>query len=73
MPVTTPEAKLLIRSRSATISPTRFGEQAGIPYSRCGHTKAPYKRMNADIEKSWKERLIMNNSRRTIFEASVDW
>ncbi len=22
---------------------TRFGEQAGIPYSRCGRTKAPYK------------------------------
>ncbi len=27
------------------MSATRFGEQAGIPYSRCGRTKAPYKGM----------------------------
>ncbi len=31
------------------MSATRFGEQAGIPYSRCGRTKAPYKGMKADL------------------------
>ncbi len=44
MPVTNLGANLWIRSRWL-MSATRFGEQAGIPYSRCGRTKAPYKGM----------------------------
>ncbi len=43
------------------MSATGFGEQAGIPYSRCGRTKAPFKGMKADFERSWKE-LSMKNS-----------
>ncbi len=50
---------------------TRFGEQANIPYSRCGRTKAPYKGMKADFERSWKERLIMKINRLALFAASV--
>ncbi len=33
------------------------GEQADIPYSRCGRIKAPYSGMKANYERSWKERL----------------
>ncbi len=54
MPVTNRVANLCIRSRWL-ISATRFGEQADIPYSRCGRTKAPYKGMKADFERFWKE------------------
>ncbi len=53
------------------MSATRFGEQAGIPYSRCGRTKAPYKGMKADLERSWKERLIKKINRLALFAASV--
>ncbi len=34
------------------MSATRFGEQTGIPYLRCGRTKAPHKGMKADFERS---------------------
>ncbi len=57
MPVTNLVANLSIRSR-CLISAARFGEQAGIPYSRCGRTKAPYKGMKTDFERSWKELRI---------------
>ncbi len=46
-------------------------EQAGIPYSRCGRTKAPYKWMKADFERSWKERVIMKINRLALFAAAV--
>ncbi len=45
------------------MSATRFGEQAGIPYWRCGRTKAPYKGMKAYFDRSWKEHLIMKINR----------
>ncbi len=45
MPVT----NLWIRFRWL-ISATRFVEQAGITYSRCGRSKAPYKGMKADLK-----------------------
>ncbi len=53
------------------ISATRFGEQAGTPYSRCGRTKASYKEMKADFEISWKERLIVKINGLALFAASV--
>ncbi len=52
-------------------SATRFGEQAGIPYSRCERTKALYKGMKTDFERPWKERLIMKINRLALFAASV--
>ncbi len=70
MPVTNLVANLGIRS-TWLISATRFGEQAGIPYSRCGRTKAPYKGMKADFERSWKEHLIMKINRLPLFAALV--
>ncbi len=69
MPVTKIAAYLWICSRWLR-SATRFGEQAGTPYSRCGRTKVPYRGMKADFERSWKERLIMTIM---IFAASVHW
>ncbi len=50
---------------------SRFGEQAGIPYSRCGPTKAPIKGMKADFERYLKERLIMKVNRLALFAVSV--
>ncbi len=70
MSVTNLVAYLCIRSRWL-ISATRIGEQAGLPYSRCGRTKAPYKEMKVDFERSWKERLIMEINRLALFAASV--
>ncbi len=49
------------------MSAMRFGEQAGIPYSRCGRTKAPIKGMKTDFEISLKERLIMKTNRLALF------
>ncbi len=46
-------------------------EKADIPYSRCGRTKAPYKGMKVDFERSWKERLIMKINRLALFASSV--
>ncbi len=37
------------------ISATMYDEQAGIAYSRCGHTKASYSGMKDDFKRSWKE------------------
>ncbi len=37
----------------------------------CGRTKAPYKGMKADFERSWKERLIMKINRLALFAAAV--
>ncbi len=54
------------------MSATRFGEHASIPYSRCGRTKAPYKGMKADLERSWKERLIMKINRLAIVNGKQD-
>ncbi len=51
------------------MSATRLGEQAGIPYSRCGRTKAPYKGIKADFERSWKEGLILKINRLALFSA----
>ncbi len=70
MPVTNLVANLWVRSRWL-MPATRFGEQAGLPYSRCGRTKAPYKGMIADFERSWKERLIMKINRLALFAAAV--
>ncbi len=70
MPVGNLADNLLIRSRWL-MSATRFGEQAGIPYSRCGRTKAPYIGMKADFERSWKERLIMKINRLALFAVAV--
>ncbi len=53
------------------MSATRFGEQAGIPYSRCGRTKAPLKGMKADFDRSKKERLVMKINRLALCAASV--
>ncbi len=53
------------------ISATRFGEQAGIPYPRCGRTKAAYKGMKSDFESSWKECLIMKVNCLALFAALV--
>ncbi len=53
------------------ISGMRFGEQAGIPYSRCGRTNASYKGMKANFKRSWKERLIMKINRLALFAVSV--
>ncbi len=53
------------------ISAKRFGKQAGTPYSRCGRTKASYKEMKADFERSWKERLIVKINGLALFAASV--
>ncbi len=50
------------------MSSTRFDEQVGIPYSRFGRTKAPYKEMKADFERSWK---IVKINRLALFAASV--
>ncbi len=70
MPVTNRVANLCIRYRWLIFA-TSFGEQAHIPYSRCGRTKAPYKGIKADFERSWKERLIMKINRLDLFAASV--
>ncbi len=70
MPVTNLVANLSILSRWL-ISATRFGEQAGIPYSRCDHTKAPYNGMKADFERPWNECLIMKINRFALFAASA--
>ncbi len=70
MPITNLVANLRIHSRWL-ISATRFGEPAGIPYSRCGRTNAPYKGMKADFERSWKEHFIMKINRLALFAASV--
>ncbi len=51
---------------------TSFGEQAGIPYTRFGRTKASYKGMEGDFERLWKERLIMEINRLALFAASVN-
>ncbi len=53
------------------ISATRFGEQAGTPYSSCGRTKAPYKEMKTDFERSWKGCLIIKINGLALFAASV--
>ncbi len=50
MPITNLVTNFWIRSRWL-ISATKFGEQAEIPYSKCGRTKAPYKGMKADFER----------------------
>ncbi len=70
--VTNIVANLWTRSRWL-ISATRFGEQAGILYSRWGRTKVPYKGMKADFERPWKERLIMKINRLALFSVSVHW
>ncbi len=70
MPVTNLVAYLLIRSRWL-ISETKFGKHAGIPYSRCGRTKAPYKEEIANCERSWMERLFMKINRLDLFTASM--
>ncbi len=70
MPLANLVANLWIVSRWL-ISAGRFGEPAGIPYSRCERTNAPYKGMKVDFERSWKERLIMNINRLALFAASV--
>ncbi len=63
---------ITLRSRSIwLVSATRFGEQAGIPYSMCGRIKASYKGMKADFKRSSKERLIMKINRLALFAASV--
>ncbi len=49
----------------------RFGEQAGIPYSRCGRTKTSHKGVKADLERSWKERLIKKINYLAFFVASM--
>ncbi len=65
-------ANLWIRSRWL-MSATRFGEQTGIIYTRCGRTKSPYKGIKADFERSWKERFIMKINRLALFAAAVHW
>ncbi len=72
MPVTNLVTNLWILFRWL-ISATRFCEQAGIPYSGCGRTKAPHKGMKADFKISWKERLIMKISRLALLVALVHW
>ncbi len=49
MPVTNLETNLWI---NWLISATRFGELAGIPYSRWGRTKTAYNGMKTDFERS---------------------
>ncbi len=66
MPVTKLVVNLLIRSK-LLISTTRFGEQAGVSYWRCGRTKAPYNGMKNDCEKPWKKRLIRKFNRLASF------
>ncbi len=70
MPFTIFVANLGIRCRWL-IYATGFGKQAGIPYSRCGLTKASYKGMKADFDRSWKERLIMKINRQDLFAAPM--
>ncbi len=50
------------------MSATRFGEQAGIPYSRCGRIKVQYNVMKADFERPWKEHPNMKVRNETIAE-----
>ncbi len=59
MPVTNLVAYLWIRSKWL-ISATRFGEQAGVPYLRCGSTKALYKWKKADFERSWAKLICLS-------------
>ncbi len=66
MPVTHHEANPWIRSKWL-ISTTRIGEQAGIPYSRCGRTKAPYN----VFKRSEKERPITRIKFLALYAASV--
>ncbi len=72
MPVTKLVAYLWNHSRPL-ISATGFGEQAGILYSRCRRTKAPYKGMKTDFKRSLKERLMMKINRLALFAASDPW
>ncbi len=74
MPVTKVVANLWIRSRWL-MSATRFGEQAGILYSRCGRTKAPYKGMKADFEVSLKKKKakIYNSTLTLIVKKTIEF
>ncbi len=40
-----------------------FGQQAGMPYSRPGHTKALFNGKKADFERFWKKRIIIKINR----------
>ncbi len=53
------DGERLLSKHSSTVSSsaTRYGEQTGMPYSRCGRTKVPYKGMKADFERSWNDSL----------------
>ncbi len=70
MPLTNLVANLFIGSRSL-ISATRFGDQTGLPSSRCGRTKASYKGMKAHFKRYKKTRLILELNRLGLFAALV--
>ncbi len=72
MPVTNLVPNLWIRSKWL-MSATSFGEQADIPYSMCGRTKAPYKGMKADFWRPWEQRLIMKINRLALFAVPLHW
>ncbi len=72
MPVTNLVAYLWISSRWL-ISATRFVEQVDIAQSKCGRTKAPYKGMRGNFERSWEERFNIKINRHALFAASVHW
>ncbi len=58
MPVINFVANLRIRYKWL-ISTTKFGKQAGMPYYRCGRTKAPFNWMKVDFDLSFEKRSSM--------------
>ncbi len=68
MPVTNLVAYVWIRSKWL-ISATRFGELAGIPYLRCGRTKAPCKWKKADFERSWAKLIGLSTERNSFIKS----
>ncbi len=52
-------------------SAKRFEEQAGIKYSTCGRTRAPYNGMKANFESPYNDRLIMKINGLALFAVSV--
>ncbi len=64
-------ANLRIRFKWLT-SATKFGEQAGIPYSRCQCHEASYNGIKSDFGRPLKERSIKEINRLTLFASSVN-